>query len=70
MPTVSNFPAKRKAEHNLPEKAMKRMRVLQSDSVKSAMKAKNKCKRPLKEQVKLASKLCKDNSRIECTWQA
>ena len=36
------FRAKRKAEHNLPDKAMKRMRVSQSDSVKSAMKAKNK----------------------------
>ena len=33
---------KRKAEHNLPDKAMKRMRVSQSDSVKSAMKATNK----------------------------
>ena len=36
------FRAKRKAEHNLPDKAMKRMRVLQSDSVNSAMKAKDK----------------------------
>ncbi len=35
------FRAKRKAEHNLPDKAMKCMRVLQSDNVKSAMKAKD-----------------------------
>ena len=30
------FRAKRKAEHNLPDKAMKRQRILRSDSVKSA----------------------------------
>ena len=36
------FRAKRKAEHNLPDKAMKRMRVLQLGSVKSAIKAKDK----------------------------
>ena len=36
------FRAKRKAEHNLPDKAMKRMRVLQSDNVKSAIKARDK----------------------------
>ena len=64
------FRAKRKAEHNLPDKAMKRMRVLQSDSVKAAMKAKISCRRPVKEHQKLASKLCIDNSRIESTWQA
>ena len=38
---VDVFRAKRKAEHNLPDKAMKRMRVLQSDNVKSATKAKD-----------------------------
>ena len=42
------FRAKRKAEHNLPDKAMKRMRVLQSDSVKSAMKAKDKVQKASK----------------------
>ena len=36
------FRSKRKAEHHLPEKTMKRMRVLQSDSVKSAIKAKDR----------------------------
>ena len=33
--------SKRKAECNLPEKAMKRMRAVVSDSVKSARKAKD-----------------------------
>ena len=35
-------------EHNLPDKATKRMRVLQSDSVKSAMKAKDKLQKASK----------------------
>ena len=39
------FRAKRKAEHNLPDKAMKRMRVLQSDS---GMKAKDKLQKASK----------------------
>ena len=43
------FRAKRKAEHNLPDKAMKRMRVLQSDSVKSAIKAKDKASKRASE---------------------
>ena len=40
------FRAKRKAEHNLPDKTMKRMRVLQSD--KSAMKAKDRLQKASK----------------------
>ena len=36
------FPSKRKAECNLREKAMKRMRSVESDSVKSARKANDK----------------------------
>ena len=42
------FRAKRKAEHNLSDKVMKRMRVLQSDSGKSAMKAKDKLQKAIK----------------------
>ena len=42
------FRAKRKTEHNLPDKAMKRVRVSQSDSVKSAMKAKDKLQKATK----------------------
>ena len=42
------FRAKRKAEHNLPDKAMKRVGVLQSDNVKSAMKAKDKLQKASK----------------------
>ena len=55
------FRFKRKAECNLREKAMKRMRAVQSDCVKSARKAKDKlhkaceraseiCERPLHRQ--------------------
>ena len=64
------FRAKTKAEHNLPDKALKRMRVLQSDNVKSAMKAKISCKRPVKEHQKLASKLCIDEKKTDTTKQA
>ena len=42
------FRAKRKAEHNLPDKAVKRQRVLRSDSVKSAMKAEDKLQKASK----------------------
>ena len=42
------FRAKRKVEHNLPDKGMTRMRVLQSDSVNSAMKAKDKLQKASK----------------------
>ena len=52
------FRSKRKAECNLREKAMKRMRAVESDSVKSARKAKDKCTRPVKERQKFVNKLC------------
>ena len=52
------FRSKRKAECNLREKAMKRMRAVESDSVKSARKAKVSCTRHVKERQKLVSKLC------------
>ena len=39
---IMSFDQKRKAECNLREKAMKRMRAVESDSVKSARKAKDK----------------------------
>ena len=38
---------------------MKRMRVVESDSVKSARKAKDKLHKPFKERLKLVSKLCR-----------
>ena len=51
----------------MPDKAMKRMRVLQSDSVKSAIKAKDR----LQKASKRASETSEiDNSRIQSTWQA
>ena len=40
------------------EKAMKRMRSVESDSVKSARNAKDSCTRPVKERQKLVSELC------------
>ena len=51
------FRFKRKAECNLREKAMKRMRAVVSDSVKSA-RLKISCTRPVKERQKFLSKLC------------
>ena len=46
-----------KAECNLQEKAMKRMRAVESESVKSARKAKDKLHKPFKEHQKLVSEL-------------
>ena len=42
------FRAKRRAEHSLAAKAMKRVRLLQSDSVKSVTKAKDKLQKASK----------------------
>ena len=42
------FPAKRKPEQNLPERAMKRLRVIMSDSAKCVVKAKDKLSRACK----------------------
>ena len=44
-----------KAECNLREKALKRMRAVESDSVKSARKAKDKLHKPFKERQELVS---------------
>ena len=49
------FRSKRKAECNLQEKAVKRMGAVESDSVKSARKAKDKLHKPFKERQKLVS---------------
>ena len=51
------FRSKRKAECNLREKAMKRMRAVVSDSVKSA-RLKISCTKPVKERQKSVSELC------------
>ena len=51
------FRFKQKAECNLREKAMKRMRTVVSDSVKSA-RLKISCTRPVKERQKFVSELC------------
>ena len=63
------FRSKRKAECNLREKAMKRMRAVESDSVKSARKAKDKLHKPFKEHLKLVSELCTGRNKTECAWQ-
>ena len=58
------FRSKRKAESNLREKAMKRMRAVVSDSVKSdsvkisCIRQKISCTRPVKERQKFMSELC------------
>ena len=56
---------------NLREKAMKRMKAVESDSVKSARKVKDKLhKACLKGHQKLMSELCIGRNKTECTWQA
>ena len=45
-------------------------RAVESDSVKSARKAKGKFTRPVKERQKLVSKLCMGRNKTECAWQA
>ena len=44
------------------------MRVVESDSVKSARKA--SCIRPVRERQKLMSELFIGRIKTECTWQA
>ena len=51
------FRSKQKTEYNLREKAMKRMRSVESDSVKSARKSRDKLHKPFKERQKLVSEL-------------
>ena len=59
--------SKRKAECNLREKAMKPMRAVESDSVKSARKVRVSCTRLVKERQKLVSELSIGRNK---TWQA
>ena len=63
------FRSKRIAVSNLREKAMKRMRAVESDSVKSARKAKDKLHKLFKERQKLVSELCTGRNKTECAWQ-
>ena len=49
---------------------MKRMRAVESDSVKSARKAKDKLYKPFKERQKLVSELCTGRNKTECAWHA
>ena len=60
------FRSKRKAECNLRKKAMKRTRAVESDSVKSARKAKDKLHKLFKERQKLVSKFSTGRNRTEC----
>ena len=52
------------------EKAMKRMRAVESDSVKSARKAKDKLHKPLKERQKLVTELYTGRNKTECAWHS
>ena len=63
------FRTKRQIEHTLPARAMKRLRVAVSDSVKLVMKAKTSCKGHVKEQQSLANKHCIDSSITKNIWQ-
>ena len=49
---------------------MKHMRAVESDSVKSARKAKDKLHKPFKERQKLVSELCTGRNKTECAWHA
>ena len=61
----------RKAEYNLREKAMKCMRAVESDSVKSARKAKGKLHNACERAQKLAvSELCIGRNKTECACRA
>ena len=61
------FRSKRKAVSNLREKPMKHMRAVESESVKSARKAKDKLHKPFKERQKLVSELWAETK--QCAWQ-
>ena len=54
---IMSFDPNKKQCH-LRETAMKRMRAVESDSVKSARKAKDKLYKPFKERQKLVNELC------------
>ena len=54
---------------NLREKALKRMRAVESDSVKSARKAKDKLHKPFKERQELVSELYTGRNKTEYGWQ-
>ena len=58
------FRSKGKAEWNLREKAMKRMRAVESESGK----LKISCTRPVKERQKFLSKLCIGRNKTEYAW--
>ena len=55
-----------KAECNLREKAL---RAVESDSVKSARKAKDKLHKPFKERQELVSELYTGRNKTEYGWQ-
>ena len=60
-----------KAECNLREKALKRMRAVESDSVKSARKAKDRLHKPFPftERQELVSELYTGRNKTEYGWQ-
>ena len=46
------------------------MGAVESDSVKSARKVKDKLHKAVKERQKLVSELCMGRNKTECAWQA
>ena len=60
------FRSIRKAERNLREKAMKCMRTVESDNVKSTRKAKDKLHKSFKEHQKPVSELRTGRNKTKC----
>ena len=49
---------------------MKRMRAVESDSMKSTRKAKDKLLKACERASQFVSKLCIGRNKTECAWQA
>ena len=64
------FRSKRKAECNLREKVMKCMRAVESDSVKSTRKAKDKLHKACEKASETCEQTLQGWNKTECAWQA
>ena len=63
------FRSKRKTECNLREKGMKRMRAVESGSVKSARKAKGKLHKACEKVSETRKQTLQGWNKTECAWQ-
>ena len=64
---IMSFDPNKKQRYFARETAMKCMRAVESDSVKSARIS---CTMPVKERQKLVRELCIGRNKTECAWQA